>query len=66
MALVSLYDPYEWVDPEKGRLGVLIHTSQIGPGIPEDRWVDLGKLPKAVFDWTSVWAALDKEKETLP
>lgn len=47
MALVSLYDPYEWFDPERGRQGVLVHTSQfdsIRPGrrtpveTPETAW----------------------------
>ena len=30
MALISLYDPYEWFDPERGRQqGILVHTSQL-------------------------------------
>jgi hypothetical protein len=27
MALVTLYDPYEWFDPEQGRVGILVHSS---------------------------------------
>jgi hypothetical protein len=56
MALVVVNDPYEWVDPEKGRQGILVHTSQFGEFIPRVE-------PLPVITWNDVWEKYDGNKE---
>ena len=52
MAFLVLHDPYEWFDPEKGRQGSLVHTSQI---------FAREEKPQPKITWQDVWSQLDKE-----
>lgn len=54
MALLVLHDPYEWFDPERGRQGVLIHSSQIG-----GREHMVVRERPSEMTWRDVWKVLD-------
>lgn len=55
MALVILHDPYEWFDPERGRQGVLIHTSQLD-----------GRKHMVYSEPTRAWPEVWSEFDNLP